>query len=112
MNPKATQTLLAFASLILLIIIFTIASPNFFRPDNLIGILLATAVNGILAVGVTFIIITGGIDLSIGTVMTFSAVMTGVFITDVGLPIPLGMLARHPGRRASAAWSTASTSPR
>ncbi|MGD9939675.1 MAG: ABC transporter permease [Clostridia bacterium] len=93
LNPKATQTLLAFASLILLIIIFTIASPNFFRTDNLIGILLATAVNGILAVGVTFIIITGGIDLSIGTVMTFGSVMAGVFITMWGLPIPLGILA-------------------
>ena len=38
LNPKATQTLLAFGSLILLIVIFTIASPNFFRPDNLVGI--------------------------------------------------------------------------
>lgn len=93
LNPKATQTLLAFASLILLIIIFTIASPNFFRRDNLIGILLATAVNGILAVGVTFIIITGGIDLSIGTVMTFGSVMAGVFITMWGLPIPFGVAA-------------------
>jgi len=93
MNSKATQTILAFASLILLIIIFTIASPNFFRPDNLIGILLATAVNGILAVGITFIIVSGGIDLSIGTVMTFGSVMAGVFVTMWGLPIPLGVLA-------------------
>ena len=65
-NSKATQTLLAFASLVLLIALFSIASPNFFRPENLVGILLATAVNGILAVGITFIIVTGGIDLSIG----------------------------------------------
>jgi ribose transport system permease protein len=55
--------------------------------------LLATAVNGVLALGVTFIIITGGIDLSVGTVMTLSAVMTGIFITNWGLPIPLGVLA-------------------
>ncbi len=92
-NSKATQTLLAFASLILLVIIFTIASPNFFRTENLIGILLATAVNGILAVGITFIIVTGGIDLSIGTVMTFGSVMAGVFITMWGLPIPVGVAA-------------------
>jgi ribose transport system permease protein len=93
LNPKATQTILAFASLVVLLILFSVASPNFFRPDNLIGILLATAVNGILAVGVTFIIITGGIDLSIGTVMTFGSVMAGVFITMWKLPIPLGIVA-------------------
>ena len=54
--------------------------------------MLATAVNGVLALGVTFVIITGGIDLSVGTVMTFSAVMTGVFITNWHLPIPIGIL--------------------
>lgn len=92
-SSKATQTLLAFASLVLLIVIFSIASPNFFRPENLVGILLATAVNGILAVGITFIIVTGGIDLSIGTVMTFGSVIAGVFITMWKLPIPVGIAA-------------------
>lgn len=88
----AVQRLLAFGALILLVIIFSIASPNFFQFDNIVGILLATAVNGILALGVTFVIITAGIDLSIGTVMTLSAVMTGVFITFWRLPVPLGIL--------------------
>ena len=68
-------------ALIILFIVFSLASPNFLQFNNIVGILLATAVNGVLALGVTFVIITGGIDLSIGTVMTFSAVMTGVFIT-------------------------------
>ena len=45
------------------------------------GILLSTAVIGVLALGSTFVIITGGIDLSVGTVMTLSGVMTGVCIT-------------------------------
>jgi ribose transport system permease protein len=54
---------------------------------------LATAVNGILAVGITFIIVTGGIDLSIGTVMTFGSVIAGVVVTMWQLPIPLGVLA-------------------
>ena len=88
----ATQKILAFASLILMVIIFSVASPYFFYFDNIIGILLSTAVNGILAVGVTFVIITSGIDLSVGTVMTFSAVMTGVFITFWKLPIPVGVI--------------------
>jgi ribose transport system permease protein len=88
----AMQRLLAFGALIALLLVFSIASPNFFQFDNLVGILLATTVNGVLALGVTFVIITGGIDLSIGTVMTLSAVMTGVLITDWHLPIGLGVL--------------------
>lgn len=89
---EATQRLLAFAALIILFIVFSLASPNFLQINNLTGILLATAVNGILALGVTYVIITGGIDLSIGTVMTFSAVMTGVFITMWGWSLPIGIL--------------------
>jgi ribose transport system permease protein len=93
LRSDAMQRVLAFAALILLWIVFTILSPYFFTPDNAVGIGLATAVNGLLALGVTFVIITGGIDLSIGTVMTLSAVMTGVFITMWHLPILLGVLA-------------------
>jgi len=89
----AMQRLLAFGALIVLFVGFSLASPNFLQFDNVVGILLATTVNGVLALGVTFVIITGGIDLSIGTVMTLSAVMTGVFITDWHLPVLLGTLA-------------------
>lgn len=93
LRSDATQKVLAFAGLITLVVVFSLASPNFLTFDNVIGILLATAVNGVLALGVTFVIITAGIDLSVGTVMTFSAVMAGVFVTFWGLPVPLGVLA-------------------
>src|SRR4030088_464055 len=93
MRGAAVQRVLAFGALITLVIVFSIASPNFLQFDNMVGILLATSVNGVLALGVTFVIITGGIDLSVGTVMTLSAVMTGVFITVWHLPLPLGILA-------------------
>jgi ribose transport system permease protein len=88
----AIQRVLAFGALIVLIVVFSAASPNFLRFDNIVGILLATAVNGVLALGVTFVIITGGIDLSVGTVMTLAAVMTGVFVTNWHLPVPVGIL--------------------
>src|SRR5690349_5705298 len=91
-GSSAVQTLLAFGALIAMVVVFSIASPNFLRFDNIVGILLATAVNGVLALGVTFIIITGGIDLSVGTVMTLAAVMTGVLVTNWHLPVPLGIL--------------------
>ncbi|MGD2078083.1 MAG: ABC transporter permease, partial [Chloroflexota bacterium] len=91
-NSDATQKILAFAGLIAMFAFFSIASENFFQFSNIVGILLATAVNGILALGVTFTIISAGIDLSVGTVMTLSAVMTGVFITNLGLPVWVGVL--------------------
>jgi len=92
-RSDALQRVLAFGALLALFIVFSLASPNFLQFDNMVGILLATSVNGVLALGVTFVIITGGIDLSVGTVMTLSAVMTGVFITNWHLPLPVGMLA-------------------
>ena len=90
-RSDAVQRLLALGALVILIIFFSIASEHFLTWSNAKGIFLATSVVGILAMGVTFVIITAGIDLSIGTVMTFSAVMTGVFITNLGVPWPIGI---------------------
>ena len=92
-HPATRQKLLAFASLLALMVFFTAASPNFLQTDNLVAILQATAVNGVLAIACTFVIITSGIDLSVGTLMTFCAVMAGVFLTYLGLPIYVGVLA-------------------
>lgn len=86
------QQFLAFASLIVLVIFFSVANENFLTFSNISGVLLSTAVIGILAVGTTFVIITGGIDLSIGTGMTLAAVMTGVLLTNMGLPLVVGVL--------------------
>lgn len=89
----AQQKLLAFASLVLLLLGFSLASPNFMQVSNMIAILQATSVNGVLAIGVTLVIITGGIDLSVGTMMTFCAVIAGVVLTYAGMPLILGVLA-------------------
>jgi ribose transport system permease protein len=87
------QRFLAFGGLIILFVVFSLASPFFLTPDNIGGILLATAVNGVLALGVTFVIINGGIDLSVGTVMTFSAVMTAQVMIIWQMPVLVGILA-------------------
>src|SRR5271170_204330 len=92
-GSEARQKLLAFASLILLLIYFSFASPAFMQTDNMINILQATAVNGVLAIASTFIIITAGIDLSVGTLMTFTAVMCGVFLTYWHFPMWTGVVA-------------------
>ena len=91
-SSDTVQRLLAFGALIIIFIFFSIASPYFFTFSNVVGILIATAVNGLLALGVTFIIISGGIDLSVGTVMTLCSVMSAVMIKNLGLPVPVGII--------------------
>ena len=86
----AMQRLLAFGALIVLFVGFSLASPNFLQFDNVVGILLATTVNGVLALGVTFVIITGGIDLSVGTVMTLSTLASSTHSSSVCAPAPRG----------------------
>ena len=86
------QQLLAVASLIVIFAFFSVANSTFFTYGNVTSILFSTVVIGTLALGTTFVIITGGIDLSIGTGMTLCAVMAGVFITNWDLPIWLGVL--------------------
>jgi len=92
-RPDTVQRFLAFGGLIILIIVFSLASPYFLTSENMGGILLATAVNGVLALGVTFVIINGGIDLSVGTVMTLSAVMTAQVMIVWQQPLLVGILA-------------------
>jgi ribose transport system permease protein len=92
-NPAARQKLLAFTSLLVLMVFFSFASANFMQADNLVSILQATSVNGVLAIACTFVIITSGIDLSVGTLMTFCSVMAGVVLTYWGLPFMVGVLA-------------------
>jgi ribose transport system permease protein len=90
------QRFLAFGALIVLILFFQVwcvaIGTNFLTFENFVNILVATAVVGILALGETFVIITGGIDLSVGTVMTISMVMTAITITSQHLPVPVGIL--------------------
>lgn len=86
------QRVLAFTSLVVLLIVFSIASPNFMQTSNMLAILQATSVNGVLAVAATLVIISGGIDLSVGTLMTFTAVVAGVLLTNMNLPLPVGVL--------------------
>lgn len=55
-------------------------------------IALQTSVIGIMAIGVTFVIITAGIDLSLGSVVAFSGVAVGICAT-LGLPLPVCIIA-------------------
>ncbi|MGX9899396.1 ABC transporter permease [Arthrobacter sp. SA17] len=89
---SSLQQLLAFGSLIVLVVFFGIMNSRFLLPGNLSDILLSTVVIGLLALGATFVIITGGIDLSVGTGMSLCSVMTGVVLTYLGLPLWAGVV--------------------
>jgi ribose transport system permease protein len=89
---ERVQQFLAFASLIVIFVFFSIASSNFLNYANVTAILFSTVVIGLLALGTTFVIITGGIDLSIGTGMSLCAVISGVLIVNTGVPVLLGVI--------------------
>ena len=90
-RSDSLQRLLALGALVLLIVFFSVISEPFRTTENFTSILVATAVNGVLAMGVTFVIITGGIDLSVGTTMTFCTVVLGLAVTKAGLPLWVGI---------------------
>ena len=86
------QKVLAPAALVILYILFAILGNNFFTWDTAENILQSAYYIGFMAFGVTFIIITGGIDLSLGTVMMCSALIGAYSFNAWGLPLGVGVL--------------------
>lgn len=78
-------------ALIATVLVFTLIDSEFLTSYNLINILLQASVTAILAMAVTFVIITGGIDLSIGTALALSAVVCGLLLSR-GYPLPVVIL--------------------
>ncbi|GFE66481.1 ABC transporter permease [Litoreibacter roseus] len=72
-------------ALLVLILFFAVTTEHFLSPNNITNILTQITINLILAVGMTFVILIGGIDLSVGSVMAFAAVVAGKAITLPGL---------------------------
>lgn len=63
-----------------IVIIMSIVSPVFLKPQNIINIIRQVSINGIIAVGMTCVILTGGIDLSVGSVVAITSVICGSFL--------------------------------
>ncbi|HTW27901.1 MAG TPA: ABC transporter permease [Acetobacteraceae bacterium] len=78
--------------LILLVVALSIASPYFLSVSNALNILLATSVIGILGFASTFVIAAAGIDLSVGSVLGFAAVVGALAVNALDLPWPAGIL--------------------
>ncbi len=79
-------------ALVVLIIFVTILNPNFLRPTNLLNLLRQVSVNALIAFGMTFVIVTGGIDLSVGSTLALSGVLSAGLIAN-GLPPLVGIAA-------------------
>lgn len=82
----------ALASLALLIVVFGFANPAFFTVNNGLTVLLQTSVIGLLGIGMTMVVLTGGVDLSVGSVLALAGTATGLLV-KAGAPVPLGMAA-------------------
>lgn len=78
--------------LVLLCVVMAMLSPHFLTWSNLLNVLQQTSINAILAVGMTFVILTAGIDLSVGAILACSGVMLALGLQQEW-PMPLAMLA-------------------
>ena len=80
------------AAIALIIVIMSFASPAFLSQDNIFNILRQIAPTAIIAFGMTFAILIGGIDLSVGSVQGFAGMAAVVAIITFGLPVWLGVI--------------------
>src|SRR3954471_11133190 len=78
--------------LVLLCVVLSIATPSFATGNNISNLLRQGSMIAILAIGQTFVIITAGIDLSVGAVVGFSTVIVAALIQS-GIPVPLAIVA-------------------
>src|SRR5258708_5143134 len=80
------ERLLPFASVTILFIVLSFASPYFLTLQNLSSVARQTAVINIMALGMTLIMISGGIDLSVGSVMAFAGIC-GTMLLQANVPL-------------------------
>jgi len=78
--------------LFIIVVTFSFLSPVFFTVPNLLNILQQSSINALIALGMTLVIISGGIDLSVGPTAALSAVL-GATLMASGVPVPLAILA-------------------
>jgi ribose transport system permease protein len=80
------------AGLLGLCLVLWILTPHFLTVSNLLNVAQQTAINAIIAVGLTFMIISGGIDLSVGSIVALSGVVLASLLQQ-GVAFPLAILA-------------------
>ena len=94
-NKKAILALLNYGIIVvmlLMIVIFSIFSDNFFTTNTLFTILRRVAITGIISVGMTFVLLTGGIDLSVGSIAGCTAVTAAILMKNFSVSIFLAIV--------------------
>jgi ribose transport system permease protein len=79
-------------ALVILCILFSIFAPRFATVGNLTNIFTQISINTVISVGMTFVILLGGIDLSVGSVLALATIVAGQMITRESLPVPLAIV--------------------
>ncbi|NMB89050.1 MAG: ribose ABC transporter permease [Chloroflexi bacterium] len=79
-------------ALVVMVVIFTIFEPKFLSERNLLNIAEQSSTNAIIAIGMTFVIASAGIDLSVGSVVAFTGVVSASLM-QMGFPVPVAILA-------------------
>ena len=84
MMNAVTQKLGPLLGLIILVVIVSILNPSFLEPLNILNLLRQVAINALIAFGMTFVILTGGIDLSVGAILALSSALTaGMMVSGI-----------------------------
>jgi len=90
LRGRATRQLGTFAGLVSLSLVLWAATPHFLTVSNLLNVLEQTSINAIVAVGMTYVIVSGGIDLSVGSVLALSGIALARGL-EAGLPAPVAI---------------------
>jgi ribose transport system permease protein len=99
LHLRSTRQVGTFAGLVALCLALWAATPHFLTVSNLLNVLEQTSINAIVAVGMTFVIISGGIDLSVGSVLALSGIAFARAV-EAGVPVPIAM-----GAALAMGWS-------
>jgi ribose/xylose/arabinose/galactoside ABC-type transport system permease subunit len=88
---KLVETFGPVILLLVVVIVITAIKPSFILPANLLTVGLQGSVNAVLAIGMTLVIISGGIDLSVGTMMSLSMVVMAICTNNLHVPMYVGI---------------------
>lgn len=91
LSRENKQVFSTFSALFFLGLVFTFLSPYFLSVNNLLTVATQTAIIAIIAIGQTYVMITTGIDLSIGSNIALSGMLAGLAMTN-GVPVPIALL--------------------
>ncbi|MDD2971586.1 MAG: ABC transporter permease [Lachnospiraceae bacterium] len=82
---KAIKERAIYTFLILMVLFFAVASPNFLTAKNLINVAKQVSIFGVASVGMTFVILLGGIDLATGSIISFINIVCAYFMVNLGM---------------------------